>query len=358
MNPRDGRGLLDTVGSIRIVLLTGLGDVVHGLPVVNALRRRRPDLRVTWVAEPMPAGLLAPHPAIDRVVVFRRRAGLEGVLELRRLLAGDRADLTLNLNVYFKSILPTLFQPSPVRLGFDRDRTRDGVALACNAHLPAKPRRHTQDMFLEFLEFLGVAAEPLEWRLGPTPAEQAEQAAFVDSLEGRPMAAIVTASANPKKDWVADRYIELAERLHAEAGLRPVLIGGPGGRETVVARTITDRARAPVIDARGDGVRRLIWLILASRLVIAPDTGPVHIARALDVPVIGLYGHTNPWRVGPYRKYHDLWIDRYTEPGARPDPSAFDPKHGRMEQITTDDVMAKVRAALQHHPRPPQAAPS
>jgi heptosyltransferase I len=350
VKPRDCSGLIDTVASIRIVLLTGLGDVVHGLPIVNALRRRRPDLHVTWVVEPMPAGLLDPHPAIDRVVVFHRRAGLDGVLELHRRLAAAPADLTINLNVYFKSIFATLFNRSPVRLGFDRGRTRDGVSLACNAHLPERPRRHTQDMFLEFLEILGVATEPLEWRLEPTRQEQQQQAAFVDSLDGQPMAAIVTASANPKKDWVADRWVELAERLYADAGLRPVLIGGPGPRESAIALSIIDRARAPVIDARGDGVRRLVWLILASRLVIAPDTGPVHIARALDVPVIGLYGHTNPWRVGPYGRYHDLWIDRYTEPGQPPDASAFDPKHGRMEQITTDEVMAKVRSALELHP--------
>jgi heptosyltransferase I len=352
VKPRDLARLADTIRSVRIVLLTGLGDIVHGLPVVNALRRRRPDLRVTWVVEPMPAGLLDPHPAIDRVVVFRRRAGLEGARELRRLLAGDRADLTLNLNVYFKSVLATLFTRSPVRLGFDRGRTRDGVALASNAYLPHRPRAHTQDMFLEFLEVLGVAAEPLEWRLEPTPAELREQADFVASLDGRPIAAIVTASANPKKDWVAERYIELAGRLHAETGLQPVLIGGPGQRETAIASSIVERVGGPVIDARGDGVRRLVWQLSASRLLIAPDTGPVHIARALDVPVIGLYGHTNPWRVGPYRRFEDLWIDRYTEPGTKPDPSAFDPKHGRMETITTDEVMAKVRTALERYPGP------
>ena len=74
----------------------------------------------------------------------------------------------------------------------------------------------------------------------------------------------------------------------------------------------------------GDGVRRLIWTLAGSDLVLAPDTGPVHIARALDVPVIGLYGHTNPWRVGPYREFQELWVDAYTDPGEAPDPSRFD----------------------------------
>jgi heptosyltransferase I len=101
-------------------------------------------------------------------------------------------------------------------------------------------------------------------------------------------------------------------------------------------------------------VRRLIWLIGGSRLLIAPDTGPVHIARALDVPVIGLYGHTNPWRVGPYRRFEELWVDTYTEPGSAPDPSNRTPRLGRMERISVDDVLARVSHALEHH----AAAPS
>jgi heptosyltransferase I len=331
--------------SVRIVLLTGLGDVVHGLPLVNAMKRANPDVRITWVVEPMPAGILAPHASIDRVVVFHRKDGMSGIGDLRQQLRGDTADLTLNLNIYFKSLFPTLLSPSPVRLGFDRRRARDGVAYANTHHLPARPRAHTQDMFLEFLEVLGIPAEPLEWRLEITAAERHGQQEFRRRLDGRPIAAIVPATANPRKDWMTERWVTLANRLHEEMDLQPVLIGGPGRRENEIARTIIQQSTAPVVDALGDGVRRLLWLIDCSRLIIAPDTGPVHIARALDVPVVGLYGHTNPWRVGPYRRFEDLWIDRYTKPGAVPDPSAFDPKHGRMELITTDDVMEKVRVA-------------
>ena len=103
------------------------------------------------------------------------------------------------------------------------------------------------------------------------------------------------------------------------------------------------------------GIARLIWLIGSSRLLIAPDTGPVHIARALEVPVVGLFGHTNPWRVGPYRKYAHLWIDRYTEPGEAPDPGNATPRLGRMEQISTDDVMQKVSLTLSHDATPSSA---
>ena len=83
--------------------------------------------------------------------------------------------------------------------------------------------------------------------------------------------------------------------------------------------------------------------------MLAPDTGPVHIARAFEVPVIGLYGHTNPWRVGPWRAYHDLWVDRYTESGSAPNPTDFKAQLGRMEQITTAEVLEKALLAHERY---------
>ena len=132
----------------------------------------------------------------------------------------------------------------------------------------------------------------------------------------------------------------------AEFGYEVALVGGPGGRETAIAREIVDRATQPITWAMGDGVRRVAWILERSALVLAPDTGPLHIARAFGVPTIGLYGHTNPWRVGPYRAFQDLWVDAYTEPGTEPDPSRFDPPaDDRMAAITVEQVVERVGRA-------------
>lgn len=329
-----------------VVLLTGLGDVVHGLPLVNALKRHDPARRITWVIEPMPSGLLRHHPAIERVVVFEKTRGWRGVQDLWRELRQERFDLTLNLNVYFKSVFPTVFSRAPHRLGFERGRAREGVWLFSNHRLPPRPRRHTQDLFLEFLEVLGLPAEPLEWRITFSKEERREQTEFFARLGDRPIAAVVPASANPKKDWLAGRYARVIEALEHDFGFTVMLVGGASAHERRIAGEIVQQARTTPVLAMGDGVRALLWRIDGSSLVIAPDTGPVHVARALGVPVIGLYGHTNPWRVGPYRKYEDLWVDRYTEAGESPDPSRWQPKHGRMERIGVDDVLERVERAV------------
>ena len=293
-----------------VVLLSGLGDVVHGLPVVNAIRDAHPGMRVTWVVEPMPGGLLQGHPSIDNIITYRSADGLRGLRQLRRdLREAGPFSVTLNFNVYTKSIWPTLLSRAPRRIGFDRARSFEGVWLASTERLPARPWRHTADMFLEFAEFLGVAVGNPEWRLSLSADESEEQTRFISRLAGKPIATVVPASATHKKDWVTASWIEVVNALSEDFGFQVVLAGGPGEREGKIAREIAGRARSPVEWAMGDSVRRLMSVIGASDLVVAPDTGPVHIARAMNVPVIGIYGHTNPWRVGPWNAYHDLWVD-------------------------------------------------
>ena len=333
---------------ICIVLLTGLGDVIHGLPVANALKRVRPSSRITWVVEPMPSPVVRHHPAVDDVVVFEKKRGLAGVLDLRRELARRRPSLTLNFNIYFKAIWPTVFSGAPVRVGFDRDRSRDLTWLAANVRLPRRPWNHTQALFLEYLELLEVPAEPMEWRLQPTLEERTVQERFFRAFD-RPVAAVVPATANPAKDWIPERWAAVIDTLERELGFRAMLLGGPSERERSITAAILAAAETEPVVAMGDGIRPLLWRLDGSALLVAPDTGPVHMARAMDVPVIGLYGHTNPWRVGPWRRYEDLWVDAYTDPGDEPDPSNREPKAGRMERITAADVLARVRVAVDRY---------
>ncbi|HEX8907358.1 MAG TPA: glycosyltransferase family 9 protein, partial [Longimicrobiaceae bacterium] len=241
-----------------IVLLTGLGDVVHGLPLVNALKDDDPSRRITWVVEPMPAPLLAGHPSVDRVVVYHKKDGVRGIARLARDLAvGGHDDLTLNLNVYFKSIWPTVLSRARHRLGFDRGRAFEGVWFASNHHLPDRPRAHTADMFLEFAEYLGLPVPSPEWRIPITDGERRNQAEFFAQFEGRRVATIVPASANAKKDWPAERWARVADALAHDFGYRVVLAGGPGEREQRIAWEIVERSSAKPVWALGDSIRRL-----------------------------------------------------------------------------------------------------
>ena len=329
-----------------IVLLSGIGDVVHGLPVALALKRDRPFRKIVWVAQPIPAQVLKHHPAVDEVIVFRPERGLRGVYDLwSTFRAGPSCDLTLNMQRYAKSIFPAYLSGAPVRVGLAPSRTRDGVWLVNTEYTAGGEWRHTQDLLLEFLDAVGVERpDPLEW--GITLSEEEESAAetFFSASEGATVVGLALGTASPKKDWPTDRYVSLTRALEAEFGFDVLLLGGPGEVEQTTARVVLDDGRA-VRSALSDSVRQLIWSIRGCDLVISPDTGALHIAHAMGIPVIGLFGHTNPWRVGPYEKYQDLIVDRYTDPGEARVPAHYGPRPERMSGITVADVLDRVRWA-------------
>ncbi len=337
---------------ICIVMLSAIGDAVHVLPVAHALKRAWPDCRITWVVQPAAHSLVAGQPAIDDFVVFHRRRGL-GALRSFRDVAAElqprRFDLLLGLQVYLKAGLITGLARSRVKLGFDVRRARDAQWLFTNARIAAHPPQHVQDQYFEFLEYLGVDPRPVTWGLVLTDAERSAQAAFFAKLD-RPACAVVVGTSRPDKNWTAERYARVLEELESTHGLRPVLVGGPSVGERRIADQVLAGTSARVVDALGDDVRRLVWLIEGSALVVTPDTGPLHIARALEKPVVSLFGRTNPKRSGPYRAYEDLVVDGYAEYPGEDYPLSAAPRDG-MARVTVEGVLAKIELAMRKYVR-------
>jgi heptosyltransferase I len=343
---------IDPPREILIVMLSALGDAVHVLPVVNALKRTWPQSRITWVIQPVPHQLVKDHENVDELIIFHRRKGRAAVRsyrELRHSLRGRRFDLLINLQVYFKAGLITALAPARVKLGFDRKRARDLNWLFTTHRIPERPVAHVQDQYFEFIDFLGVETEPVEWRLRLTPAEQQAQQEFFAPL-GK-TAAIVVGTSKPAKNWMPERYAQVIEELETTYGLRCVLVGGPSAIEQEAARRITELSRIKPLNALGNDVRKLLYLLAGATLVISPDTGPLHMARALDRPVIGLYGYTNPKRYGPYRKYQDLVVDGYAEYEGEDYPLNAEYRSDGMQRVTAAAVLEKVKLAFERYLR-------
>ncbi|MBK8248577.1 MAG: glycosyltransferase family 9 protein [Gemmatimonadetes bacterium] len=339
---------LDHVG---IVMMSAVGDAVHVLPVLHALKRQRPDARVSWVLQPGPATLVRGHPLVDDIIEFDRARGWRAFRDVRRALhARPVMDLVLGLQVYFKAGIVTSFTRAPVKLGFDRARARDANWLFTTHRIPAHPvGQHVQDQYFEFLHALGIPTEPPTWNLGPWPQERPWQQEFVASV-GRPYAALVIATSKPEKDWLPDRWARVCDALWTDFGLQPVLVGGRSPRELAAEAAIVGAASHPPVSALGSGLRRLVAILDGAQLVIAPDTGPLHMAVALDRPVVSLIGYTNPKRTGPYRRFHDLIVDAYGDPG-EDYPISMENRPGRMLRITVDHVLARVQHWREHYPR-------
>ena len=329
---------LDRVG---IVMMSAVGDAVHVLPLLNAIKRHQADAHITWVLQPGPATMVRGHRHVDEIVVFDRAKGRRAFIDVKRALAERPFDVVLNLQVYFKAGLVTSFTRSPVKIGFDKARARDLNWLFTTHRIPPHPvGQHVQDQYFEFLAALGIAHEPIAWHLGPTDAERTWQREFFAPIE-RQTAAIVIATSKPEKDWPAERWAQVVDALDADFGLQPVLVGGRSARELDAEAVIMARASRPPISALGSGLRKLVSILDGSAVVLAPDTGPLHMAVALERPVISLMGYTNPRRTGPYRAYHDLLIDAYGNPG-EDYPVSMENRPGRMPLISVDDVLTKV----------------
>jgi heptosyltransferase I len=337
---------------ICIVMLSAIGDAVHVLPVANALKRCWPETRITWVIQPVPHKLVEGHEAIDDFVVFRRRSGRgawRSYQELRQAFAGRSFDLLLGLQVYFKAGLITALAPARVKMGFDRARARDAQWLFTNRRIPARAPQHVQDQYFEFLHALGIDERPVHWSLTFDDREREAQQTFFDRLD-RPACAVVVGTSKLEKNWHADGYARVLEAVEREHGMRPVIIGGPSRIEREIADEILSKTGARVVDALGDDLRRLAWILDGSALLISPDTGPLHVARALETPVVGLFGYTNPKRSGPYGAYQDLVVDGYAAHPGEEYPLTHHYRDG-MKRVTVDAVLEKVSLAMERYVR-------
>ncbi|MDX1583628.1 MAG: glycosyltransferase family 9 protein [Thermoanaerobaculia bacterium] len=330
---------------ICLLRLGAFGDTFHALSMVNGLRRLYPDAHLSWILEPVPGEIVREQTTIDELIVVRpgNRAvdWLEVYGELRRR---DEFDLLIVPQVSFRSSLIASLVDARTKLGFDWNRSREGHWLFVNRHLPPGTIRHAQDLFLEFLEFLGLESYEPEWNLRFTPEEKEQEREFFSSI-GAPVLALVVASSAPAKDWPVEHYAEVADRAREEFGLVPMLVGGPSSREEEIATAIASRMESDPVVALDKPVREMLWKLHGSRIVVAPDTGPLHAAVAMNRPTIGLYGYSNPRRCGPYGRFQDLLIDAYTDPGEESVISR-ETKGDRMRRITPDMVIEKIEVVL------------
>lgn len=333
---------------IAIVMMSAIGDAVHALPVVNSLRAAVPGVHITWIIQPGPHALVANHPAVDEFIVFDRKKGWGAFQDIRHATRGKRFDLVIALQVYLKAGLVTSILKSPRKLGFDKERARDANWLFTTERIPARGQRHVQDQYFEFLEHLGVPPL-LEWRLGPTAEERARYAGALLPSD-RPTVAMVVGTSKPGKEWPAERYAALVDRLEGEMGVRTVLVGGRSERELAAATAIKATAKHQPLDLLEWDLRKLVYLLDQVDVLVSPDTGPLHIGVALGTPTVALMGYTNPRRVGPYGRFGELMIDAYGDPG-EDYPVSAEYRMGRMERITPGQVAEKVALALERYPR-------
>ena len=344
-------------GRILILKLGAVGDVIHTLYALRALRRAFPKAAIAWAIEDKSADAILGQPDLgdDNVLVFRRRAtkGFWRQLAAYFRFAGElrrfRPDVVIDFQTLFKSGLLAFLSGAPTRIGFRK--WREGNFLFTNERVARRAGEdHTVRQYLALLRPLGVEPDdsvgaptgPDPVRVVATAEQRTRIDAFIDGIDdGKPILAINPGASWATKRWPPERYGAVARARADDPGARIVVVWGPG--EQTMAKAVGSTAGGRAVLAPETSLRELAHLLSRCALYVGGDTGPMHVAAVMGTPVVALFAPSDPARVGPWGV-----PARIVEPGGYPCLHCW--KHDCpkrcIEAIAIDQVIGAARALL------------
>jgi len=287
--------LMAHADSFLIVRLGALGDIVHAIPVVAALREAYPTARIGWLAHPRFTPLLHLVEGLDRVHALERRSGAQAIREVRR----ERYDVCLDLQGLLKSAAVARLSGARRVIGFQRSLLRESAAVLAYSETGGDGGGHVIDKNLSLLALLGITtrARRFPLRVPETPVVPCTRQ-ILGIGSGEPFALVNPGAAWPNKRWPAERFGAVARRVRERLGLRTAVLWGPD--EATVAASVSRASGGAAAMAPQTTMVEMLALTRASRVVVSGDTGPLHLAAAAGTPVVGVYGPTPPGRNGPW----------------------------------------------------------
>jgi heptosyltransferase I len=317
---------------ILLIKLSAVGDVVHTIPVLNKLRGRYPAAQLDWLMNPAIAELLRHHPAITNVIEFAREewsapwrlAPYASYAQLALQLREARYDLVIDMHGQFRTAILTLATGAPVRIGFDRPRAhvwdasmrklpeqarkhawrgaREGSWLAYTHHIPVPTLdRHAVDRYLSVGPILGLDenAADFSFPISQGTSSRVESLLRLHGIGGGAIVTIAPGTIWETKHWGSNKFAEVARHFMGK-GFAVILIGSR--RERIVCEQVVQLAPGVVNLAGTTTLDELAALIRRSTMVVTNDSGPMHLAVALDRPVVSIFGPTDPVWIGPYQR--------------------------------------------------------
>lgn len=288
--------------SICFLRLSAIGDVCHAVAVIQTLQRHWPSTKVTWVTGKVEAQLLQGLEGVE-LIIFDKKQGLEGMKTVWRQLKGRRFDALVHMQLALRASILTLGIRATYKIGFNFKRAKEGQWLFTNRKIPDTESTHVLDSFYSFIEYLGVPRTTPQWQL---PISDADHQFAHDNLGSKPTLVISPAASKDERNWLADRYAAVGDYAY-EQGYQVVMCGSPAQREKTLAAEIQHQMQHPVLNLVGKtNLKQLTAVLNKASVVLTPDSGPAHIATTQGTPVIGLYGHSNPKRTGPYNNLNEV----------------------------------------------------
>ncbi len=321
---------------ILIVRLTAIGDVLHGLPVLCALRDHFPEAELGWIVEGRAGCLLEGHPALDRLIAIPR-GWLKSpgtVWRVRRELRQFAPDIVIDVQGLTRSAVAARLSGAKRRIGFGCKKGRE-LSRWLNTEFVRSTAAHIIDANLELLRTLGIERPEVRFDLPETEEDRQSCERILGRLgQGGPFAVVNVGAGWASKLWRMDRYAVVAHHLSQRYGV-PTIVVWAGAEERAAAEEVVAKSGFCAKMAPDTSLRELAALCRRATLFIGSDTGPLHLAAAVGTPCVGLYGPMPAERNGPYGPQHiALQKARFegTGRGRRKAPRTL------MDAITAQDV--------------------
>ncbi len=323
-----------------IIKPSSLGDVVHSLPFLNVMRESFPRAEIHWVIAKGLEGLLENHPMVQKLVVInkdrwkemkRMRGTVSEFRSIMGALKDESYDIAVDLQGLLRSGILTAASKAPVRLGFRE--AREGSRLFYTQSITGGREIHAVDRYLKIASAMGCDIRTVTF---PLPLVKESRKIRQLKQETGEYAVFAPGARWKTKQWPAERFGRLSSLL----GI-PVIIIGSGADETLAQEAAAHSKGKAISMAGKTDIKELISLIRKAVFMVTNDSGPMHIAAACGVPVVALFGPTNPARTGPYGREHIIIRGN----------SACAPCYKKkckdircMDSISVDEVYEKIQA--------------
>jgi heptosyltransferase I len=326
---------------VLIVRLSAMGDIVHTVPLAVALRRAMPEARIDWLVDRRHLGVLDLFNAADSAIAIDPAGAWRKTVSVVRGLRKTAYDVVIDAQGLLKSAVLARLAGGARTIGFAPAALREPAAVRFYTETVApEPADHVARQNLRLLRALGIDDTRIET---PTRTVASEVADDVETAVGPKYGVLNPGAGWPNKQWPPEKFGQVAAAIQKSRGLAWVVVWGPG--EEALARRVEEASSGSAMLAPPTGLSDLMALVQRAAIVVAGDTGPVHLAAAAGTPVVGLYGPTNPARNGPWSP-EDVCVSRF---------GACECHHKRrctsatwcLDTIGVDDVIDAVERRLQ-----------
>jgi ADP-heptose:LPS heptosyltransferase len=303
--------------NILIIRLSAIGDVINVLPALRLLRSQFPNARITWLVEDRACEILRDHPDVDEVIIYPRKKWQSGILKVNKSLniiseslsfykrlRKNHYDLVLDFQSNLKSAVMNLITGSGDRLGFGKGHCKEFNYLSTKHHAyPAGKKIHRIEKNLSLLKELNIETRFLRPELPVSKEDEEYISEFITNKANPSLPIIIIHPGTSKfgsfKQWSPPNYTLLADMILEKYEANIIFTWGPDDFDAV-EEIIKNMKHKALPACETTSIKQLIALIKRATLFVGGDTGPLHIAAIMDIPVVGIYGPKDPAIYGPY----------------------------------------------------------